>query len=152
MTRERKHIQDPIESDKAVEVQRPIATSRAEHSVWADVAAEVKERITAIEAPPPPAVEEEVPKKGEMTAEEEREWNEKLLAAGRYCRERKTVWGIDRKISPKIRVTENKRIDKHIDSRVENNNVKHRIRRPASRKIHRGVGRIKGVNPFRKGV
>ena len=150
MTGERKHIQGLNEDDRAVEVQRFIATSKAERSVWADVVAGVKEGKATIETPPPPARAEEVPQKGEMTAEEEKEWNEKLLAAARYSREGRRVWGIDRKISPKIRVAVDKGIDKHIDSRVGDKHVTHRMKRPISRKVHRGVGRIKGLNPFRR--
>ncbi|MFQ5988013.1 MAG: hypothetical protein ACE5H6_04100 [Dehalococcoidia bacterium] len=151
MTEERTYIYI-VEGDRATEFQEPIASLRAEKSAWAEVVAGVKERQATPEAPPPPAVEEQVPKKGEMTTEDDREWKEKLLAAGRYSRERRGVWGIDRKISPKIRVTVDKRMDRQIDRSVGDKHVRHRIRRSVNSRVHRGAGRIKGVNPFRRGA
>lgn len=148
MTEERKHVRGLIEGDEAVEVQRLIATARVEKPAWADVVAGVKERKATIETPP--AVEVQVPRKREMTAEEEREWNRKLIEAGICSRGRRRTWGIDRKISPLIRVAVDRRTDKQIDRSAGDKHVKHRIRRAKDRRVYRGAGKIKGVNPFKR--
>lgn len=122
-------------------------------SVWDDVVAGVQAMKTSIEASPTPS--EEAPQKVEavarqMTPEEEREWNRKLLEAGRRSRGRKVAWGVDKHKYPLIRVTVDRHADRSVDRSAGDTHVRHRMKRPISRKVHRGAGRIKGVNPFKK--
>jgi len=124
-------------------------------AVWAELASRVRDEKARIEAlpppPPPPAPIEEEPEESprEMTPEEQREWNEKLIRAGRYLRAKGRVFGVDRHIYHMIPRPVDRRVNKHVDTRLSLY-VTHMIRRPVDRRIRRGRGLIKGVNPFRK--
>lgn len=125
-------------------------------AVWAELASRVRDEKARIAAlppppPPPPPIEEEPEESPrEMTSEEQREWNEKLMRAGRYVRaiKRRRVFGVDRHIYHMIPRPLDRRVDKHLDTRLTLHKT-HIIRRPVDRRIRRGRGLIEGVNPFR---
>ena len=126
-------------------------------AVWAEVVSRARDQKARIEASPPPSpppapVAEEVePEQSakEMTPEEQRAWNEKLIQAGRYLKGKKRAWGIDRHIYHKIPQPLDRRVNRHVDRRLSLH-VVHIVRKPVDRRIRRGVGCIKGTNPFRR--
>ena len=123
---------------------------------WTELAAGVKSRA---EAPLPltveAVVEEVVPEKEEprkpRVSKKERELHERMIAAGRYMRERdkERVWGIDRKIYHRIVVAVDKRADNHIDRSVGDMKKHHRRRIPVDKRARRGPRFFAGVHPFR---
>lgn len=131
---------------------------RAMPPVWSEVVARVqaeKAKLAASPPPPPtlPVAEEKIETEEatpEAPLEEQIEWNKKAIEAGRYLKERRVVWGVDRHIYHKIPQPLDRCKDRHVDRRISRKRT-HLIRRPIDRRIHRGAGRIRGVNPFRRG-